>query len=73
MSRMRALAGAGAVLAGPEGTKWFPNWRLHYPRAAMLARLAMNRTNFTPGEKLEPIYLRETRFVKAPPREMPFS
>lgn len=72
--QVRALASAGAVLAGPEVTKWFANGRVQYPRAAMLARLAMNRTNFTPGEKLEPIYLRETHFVKAPPaRKMPFS
>ena len=32
----------------------------------MVARLADGRTDFKAGEKLEPIYLRETNFVKAP-------
>jgi tRNA threonylcarbamoyladenosine biosynthesis protein TsaB len=57
----------GGILIGPEVTKWFPNGRIIYPRAAMLARLAERRRDFLPGEKLEPIYLRETNFVKAPP------
>jgi hypothetical protein len=33
----------------------------------MVGQLASQRTDFVPGERLEPIYLRETRFVKAPP------
>jgi hypothetical protein len=33
----------------------------------MLATLAAQRTDFVAGEKLEPVYLRETNFVKAPP------
>ena len=37
------------------------------PAAAELGRLAAARSDFQPGEKLEPIYLRETTFVKAPP------
>jgi hypothetical protein len=37
------------------------------PRAGILGKLALARTDFTAGEKLEPIYLRETKFVKAPP------
>ena len=41
--------------------------RLMFPAATMLARLAAERTDFVPGEKLEPIYLRETNFVKAQP------
>jgi hypothetical protein len=36
-----------------------------FPRAAALAELAARRSDFTPGEKLEPVYLRETKFVKA--------
>jgi hypothetical protein len=55
------------MLAGPEVTKWFPGGRLIFPRAAVLAELAARRCDFTPGERLEPIYLRETNFVKAPP------
>ena len=42
------------------------NERLLLPDAAMLAQLAAGRSDFVPGEKLEPIYLRETLFVKAP-------
>ena len=29
--------------------------------------VAANRTDFQPGETIEPIYLRPTEFVKAPP------
>jgi len=29
--------------------------------------MATGRTDFVAGEKLEPIYLRETTFVKTPP------
>jgi tRNA threonylcarbamoyl adenosine modification protein YeaZ len=57
----------GERLIGPEVTRWFPKGQIVFPRAATLARLAANRTDFISGEKLEPIYLRETNFVKAPP------
>jgi tRNA threonylcarbamoyladenosine biosynthesis protein TsaB len=57
----------GEPLIGPEVTKWFPAGRLAFPRAADLARLAAARSDFVSGERLEPIYLRETTFVKAPP------
>lgn len=64
----------GELLVGPEVTQWFPNGKTVFPQAAMLARLAMARTDFLSGEKLEPIYLRETTFVKAPPaRSLPFT
>jgi tRNA threonylcarbamoyl adenosine modification protein YeaZ len=55
------------ILVGPEVTRWFPPGKIVFPRAAMLAELAASRNDFVPGEKLEPIYLRETNFVKAPP------
>jgi tRNA threonylcarbamoyladenosine biosynthesis protein TsaB len=61
---------AGEALIGPEVTKWFPAGRLVFPRAADLARLAAAaaaRSDVRSGEPLEPIYLRETTFVKAPP------
>ncbi|MSU58633.1 MAG: tRNA (adenosine(37)-N6)-threonylcarbamoyltransferase complex dimerization subunit type 1 TsaB [Pedosphaera sp.] len=58
---------ADGNLIGPEVTKWFPNGRVIFPRAAMLTRLAATRADFVAGEKIEPIYLRETAFVKAPP------
>ncbi len=53
-------------LIGPEVSAWFPGTKLIFPRAANLARLAAKQTGFVPGETLEPIYLRETSFVKAP-------
>jgi tRNA threonylcarbamoyladenosine biosynthesis protein TsaB len=52
---------AGELCLGPEMTPKI------FPRAVMVARLAAGRTNFLAGESLEPIYLRETSFVKAPP------
>ena len=55
------------LIVGPEVTKWIPDGRIIFPRAATLARLAEKRDDFVAGEKLEPIYLRETAFVKAPP------
>ncbi len=58
---------AGEVLIGPEVSRWFPSGRTVFPRAAILGKMALTRANFVPGEKLEPIYLRETKFVKAPP------
>ena len=63
----RACAAKGNLLAGPEIQKWFPEGRELFPRAAAVGRLAARRTRFVPGEQLEPIYLRETAFVKAPP------
>jgi tRNA threonylcarbamoyl adenosine modification protein YeaZ len=38
-----------------------------FPTAAVIARMALTRSDYLPGEKLEPIYLRETSFIKAPP------
>jgi len=58
---------AGEILLGPEVTSRFSSGRDLFPQAAMLATLAAQRTNFMAGEKLEPIYLREANFVKAPP------
>ena len=55
------------VLIGPEVSKWFPSGKIVFPRAAILGQMALVRNDFISGEKLEPIYLRETKFVKAPP------
>lgn len=54
-------------IVGPGATRWFPSGKIVFPRAATLAKLALNRTGFAGGDSLEPIYLRETTFVKAPP------
>jgi tRNA threonylcarbamoyladenosine biosynthesis protein TsaB len=62
-----AHVGAGEILTGPEIKNRFPSGIDLFPQAAMLATLAAHRTDFVAGEKLEPIYLRETNFVKAPP------
>jgi tRNA A37 threonylcarbamoyladenosine modification protein TsaB len=59
--------GADEWLVGPEATQWFPSGRIIFPQAATLARLALTRAGFVPGEGLEPVYLRETNFVKSPP------
>jgi len=37
------------------------------PDAGILGLLAAERGDFVSGDKLEPIHLRETSFVKAPP------
>jgi len=58
----------GGIFIGPEVKKWFPGGRIMFPRAAMLAELAARRGAVAEGETLEPIYLRETNFVKSPPR-----
>jgi len=48
---------SGGAFVGPEVTAWFPDGRVVVPRAATLGELALGRTDFLPGEKLEPIYL----------------
>jgi tRNA threonylcarbamoyl adenosine modification protein YeaZ len=69
---VQAKQDAGAVLIGPEVTRWFANGRLMFPRAAAVGALAQQAQGFVPGEKLQPIYLRETKFVKAPkPKALP--
>ena len=70
LAEVRLCEGGQELLAGPEVTKWFPGARILYPRAATLAQLASQGTDFIAAEKLEPIYLRETSFVKAPPRKV---
>ncbi len=67
LSEVRQHADNGESLIGPEVSRWFPSGKTIFPRAATLAALALHRTDFIAGEKLEPIYLRETKFVKAPP------
>ncbi len=51
---------------GPDAAG-FPYCKPLFPDAARLAQLAANRTNFQPGETIEPIYLRPIEFTKAPP------
>jgi tRNA threonylcarbamoyl adenosine modification protein YeaZ len=67
LSEVKEVERAGAIMVGPEVKNWCPEGRVIFPRAATLATLAVGRTDFKPGETLEPIYLREVSFVKAPP------
>ncbi len=60
-SEVEARLKAGEICAGPSAGK------LLYPRAATMLALARGRSDFVSGEKLEPVYLRATNFVKAPP------
>jgi len=57
----------GYLVIGPEVLKWFTNGRTIFPCAAILGKLGINESKVVPGEQLEPIYLRATTFVKAPP------
>ena len=66
-AEVQARSEAGDTLIGPEVTQWFPNGRLLFASAAALAGLASDRHDYVAAETLEPIYLRETCFVKAPP------
>jgi tRNA threonylcarbamoyladenosine biosynthesis protein TsaB len=68
---IQSRAGAREILAGPEVTRWFRGGRTIFPRAAALARLAARREDFVAGQKLEPIYLRDVNFAKAPGRKIP--
>lgn len=63
----RTLESNGAVLVGPEVTRWFPDSRIVFPTATQLLRLAQANAGVTAAGTLEPIYLREPTFVKAPP------
>ncbi len=66
-TEIEARAGAGQALLGPEIRQWFDSATDMYAGAVMVGRLACGRRDFVAGEKLEPIYLRETAFKKAPP------
>jgi tRNA threonylcarbamoyladenosine biosynthesis protein TsaB len=65
LSRVKERTSRGELLIGPEVS--VPGNRPVFSEAAILAALAQERSDFLPGEKLEPIYLRETTFLKAPP------
>jgi tRNA threonylcarbamoyladenosine biosynthesis protein TsaB len=65
MAEVQSRAKAGEILIGPEAVRFFPNGRTVFPHASAVAVLAAGHGNFLAGEKLEPIYLRETNFVKA--------
>jgi tRNA threonylcarbamoyladenosine biosynthesis protein TsaB len=72
LAEVQARSQAQEILIGPELAQWFPSGREIGPNAAMLARLAAERNDFTAGEDLTPVYLRETSFIKAPPARAAF-
>jgi tRNA threonylcarbamoyladenosine biosynthesis protein TsaB len=51
---------AGSICVGPEMNPPL------FPAAAALATLAAARSDFLPGQLLQPIYLRQTAFLKSP-------
>ena len=62
-----ARCAKGTTLVWPDLLSRFPGSRVLVPDAATLGLLAATRADFVSDDKLEPIYLRETTFVKAPP------
>lgn len=64
---VRTLEASGDLLIGPEVARWFPAGRIVFPTATQLLHLAQTNAGATSDGVLEPIYLREPTFVKAPP------
>ena len=60
------VAAAAELEAHGPDAAGFPSCEPLYPDAAILAQLAADRTDFQPGETIEPIYLRPIEFTKAP-------
>ena len=67
LAEMQTQAGAGEIWVGPEVTRWLPKGKILFPSAVTSGRLALGRNDCVSGDKLAPIYLRETGFIKAPP------
>jgi tRNA threonylcarbamoyladenosine biosynthesis protein TsaB len=65
LAQANERAAQGEVIVGPDDHAVIT--RRIFPTAAVIVRMALMRSDYLPGEKLEPIYLRETAFVKAPP------
>jgi tRNA threonylcarbamoyladenosine biosynthesis protein TsaB len=67
LAEVQSRAAKGEILIGPEAPNFFPGGRAIFPHARAVAELAVEFKDFLPAEKLEPIYLRETNFVKTRP------
>ena len=65
LAQANGHAAQGEVIVSPDDHPLISH-RV-FPTAAVIARMASTRHDYLPGEKLEPIYLRETAFIKAPP------
>ena len=71
LAEVQRLSDSGEIVAGPGLQVRLPQARDLFPNAAAIGLLAAGRDGIVSGEKLEPIYLRETAFVKAPPPRHP--
>jgi tRNA threonylcarbamoyl adenosine modification protein YeaZ len=67
LDEAKARCETGRAFIWPDLLPRFPYGHVLLPDAATLGMLASGRTDFVSGDKLEPVYLRETSFVKAPP------
>jgi len=67
LAEVQVRQAAGERIAGPDLEQRFEGAASLFPRASVLGKLALGRTEFVSGDQLEPIYLRDTNFVKAPP------
>lgn len=65
--QVRARQEGGLIVVGPHADRLTPTARPTFPDATSIAALGGKATTFLAGEHLEPIYLRPTDFVKAPP------
>jgi tRNA threonylcarbamoyladenosine biosynthesis protein TsaB len=65
LPEVQSRAVKGEILIGPEAGKFFPGCPTIFPQAWAVAKQAAESGKFFAGEKLEPIYLRETNFAKA--------
>jgi tRNA threonylcarbamoyl adenosine modification protein YeaZ len=66
LAEVKSKALAGTLLIWPGSINVLPEGKVLLPDAAQLGQLAAGRSDFVSGEKLEPIYLREPGFIKAP-------
>lgn len=67
LQEIQQRVAAKEPVLGPEAGRLLPGGQTLFPEAAALAQVALGRTDFVSGERLEPIYLRPAKFVKAPP------
>lgn len=65
-AEIQSRPAVGESWVGPEASRWLRQGKNLFPSAVTLGRLAAKRSSFVSGDKLTPIYLRETNFVKAP-------
>lgn len=67
LDEIRRRIVAGERMFGPDVNRVFPEAQDLFPDSHMLAKLAVREEGVASAEQLEPIYLREVSFVKAPP------